>query len=43
MNEVIRSSKTPILTTETRHKIPEGGILDSDRQEYLKSYVALTG
>jgi hypothetical protein len=38
MMEVIRSSKTLVLTRMTWRKIPEDGILHSHRHESLKSY-----
>jgi hypothetical protein len=37
------SSETSDLTTITRRKNPEDGILHSHRRENLKSYIALTG
>jgi hypothetical protein len=42
MMEVIRSSKTTVLTRATQHNIPEDGILHSHCRENLKSYIALT-
>jgi hypothetical protein len=39
MMEAIRSSKTSVLTKNTRLKIPEDGFLCSHRRENLKSYL----
>jgi hypothetical protein len=39
MMEAIFSSDTSVLTRATRHYIPEGGILHSQRRENLKSYI----
>jgi hypothetical protein len=36
--EAIRSSETPVLTKNTRRKIPEDGFLHSHRRENLRSY-----
>jgi hypothetical protein len=43
MMEAINSSETSVLTSATRHRIPEDGMLYSHRRENLKSYIALTG
>jgi hypothetical protein len=41
--ETIRSSKTSVPITPTRHLIIEDGILHSHCRENLNSYIALTG
>jgi hypothetical protein len=41
--EAIHSSETSVLTIDTRHHIPEDGILHRHRSENLNSYIALTG
>jgi hypothetical protein len=38
----IRSSETSVITTTTRRRIIDEGILHSHRHENLKSYIALT-
>jgi hypothetical protein len=43
MMEELRSSDTSVLKRATRRNFPQDGILDSDRHENLKSYIALTG
>jgi hypothetical protein len=43
MMEPLSSSKTSVLTRETRRHIPQDDILHSHCREYLKSYTALTG
>jgi hypothetical protein len=43
MMEALSFSETLVLTTPTRHNIPEDDILHSDCRENLKSYIALTG
>jgi hypothetical protein len=35
--------ETSVITTATRHRIPEDTILHSHRRENVKSYIALTG
>jgi hypothetical protein len=37
--EAIRSSETSVLTTASRHHVPEEGIVHSHRRERLKSYM----
>jgi hypothetical protein len=37
--EAIRSSETSVLTTITRHQIPEDEFLQVHRRENLKSYI----
>jgi hypothetical protein len=41
--DALGSSETSVLTSATRRKITENGILRSHRCENLKSYIALTG
>jgi hypothetical protein len=43
MMEVMRSSKTSVLTVATWRNIPKDGILRSHRRGNLKSYIALSG
>jgi hypothetical protein len=43
MKEALGSSVTPVLTSATRRKNTEDGILHRHRRENLKSYIALTG
>jgi hypothetical protein len=43
MMEAIRFSETSVLINATQHHISEDGILHSNCNENLKSYVALNG
>jgi hypothetical protein len=43
MKEATCFSEMSVITTATRHHVPEVGILHSQRHEILKSYIALTG
>jgi hypothetical protein len=43
MTDAIHSYETLILTTATRHYIPEDDILHSHLHENLISYISLTG
>jgi hypothetical protein len=42
ITEAICYFRTSVLTTATRHNIPEDGILHSHGRDNLKSYIALT-
>jgi hypothetical protein len=43
MMEAMPSFETSVLTTATRHNIPEDGYLYSHRRENLKPYLTLAG
>jgi hypothetical protein len=43
MKEVLHSSEMSVLTTATRHNIPEDTIIHSHCRENPNSYIALTG
>jgi hypothetical protein len=43
MMKALSSPESSVLTRATRRKIPEDGILHSDRPENVKFYIELTG